>query len=114
MDEINRETKDSLKDLLDCENLDKLSDAAQIAAVEKILDNQGRESGASSKLFGNIKENILLYCAFWLCIVLLGFCLLDILRSMYIGGSAYTDLVENILPIISLALGYMLGHSEKE
>lgn len=112
MDEINKNTNDTLKDLLNSENLDKLSASAQIIAVEKILDNQGKKSGASGNLFGNVKENILLYCAFWLCVILLIFCGIDILRAICCGESAYTDLVENVIPVITLTLGYMLGQNK--
>ncbi len=112
MDKINKNTNDSLRDLLNSENLDKLSDEAQLAAVKGILDNQGKDDGASGHLFGNVKDNILLYSAFWLCIVLLIFCAIDILRAICCGKSAYTDLVENVIPVITLTLGYMLGQNK--
>ena len=112
MDKLNKNTNDSLKDLLNSENLDKLTDDAQLAAVKGILDNQGKNGGASGHLFGNVKDNILLYCAFWLCIALLIFCAIDILRAIWGGKSAYTDLVENVIPVITLTLGYMLGQNK--
>lgn len=116
MDKINTSTQEPLEKLISSDKFDKLSDENQKEVIKSIGNSKEEEhaGGFMGKIFGIKKENAALHIAFWICCILLLFCLLDIIRAFVIGKTAYTDLVKNVLPIISLALGYMLGQNDNK
>lgn len=102
-----------LTSLANPEVLNQLSESNQKVLIEGIEKSKDKDGGLMGKLFGNRKENAAMNIAFWLCIILLLFCFLDIMRMILTGGNAYSDLVKNVIPIISLTIGYILGKADK-
>lgn len=105
---------DVLTSLANPEVLNQLSESNQKTLIEGIANSKDKDGGIMGKLFGNKKENAAMNIAFWLCMMLLLFCIMDICGSIKSGVNTYTDLVKNIIPIISLTLGYILGKGESK
>lgn len=90
-----------------------LSEENKKIVLDKLPDKKNGDGGLLGKFFGNKKENSSMHIAFTICCILLLFCCVDIIHALWIGKSAYTELVKNIIPVVTLALGYIFGKGEK-
>lgn len=104
-----------LCDIAITEEFNGLKPEIQSKIIEELSSNGAskEDGGIMGKLFGNKKENASMHIAFTLCCILLLLCGIDIVRALMAGETAYTELVKNIVPIITLALGYIFGKGDK-
>ena len=61
------------------------------------------------KLFGTKTENVSMHIAFTLCIILLLYCGIDLVGSMIDGRKINSELWNTIIPVVTLALGFIFG-----
>lgn len=95
------------------ENFVNLPSKTQDKILGLINANTNNAGGFMGKFFGNNKDNASIHIVFVICAILLLLCVIDILCAIYQGRSAYTELTKNIIPIISLAIGYLLGKGKE-
>ena len=106
---------ESLAALIGTDNFGSMSEENQKAAISSIdnANNTEKEGGWMGRFFGTKKENAAMNVAFSICALLILLCAIDAIHAMYVGANAYTELIKNVLPIISLAIGFIFGKSEK-
>ena len=115
MDENNNLNTSSapLESIINSENFSRLTEKNQKVVLTEIINANKKDGGFLGKFFGTNKENASLHIAFVICAILLLFCAIDILHAIKTNQPAYTELVKYILPIITLALGYIFGKGDK-
>jgi hypothetical protein len=91
------------------ENFIKLSEASQNMVIKGITENKANEGGLMGKIFGSKPENISMYIAFTLCVVLLLYCGIDLIGATLRGGKINSELWNIIIPVVTLALGFIFG-----
>lgn len=107
--EKNTSTGSKIIDVVSNADFSNLKPNAQQAVLNSIKDESQREGGTMGKILGTKKENIGMHIALILNVIILTFCGIDIICAIVQGRSAFTELVRNCIPIITLTLGYLFG-----
>lgn len=71
-----------------------------------------KEGGTLGKFLGTNTKNASIHIAFIISIVLVGDCGIDLLHSFCPKAHVNMDMWERIIPVITLALGYIFGKGE--
>ena len=103
----------SYNGVISSEGFSKLSEENQRIFLEGLANSMGKEGGFFGKFFGTKKENASMNIAFVICLLLIILCAIDIIHAVLNDASAYTELTKNVLPVISLSLGFIFGKGEK-
>ena len=91
------------------DQLDKESQEIVLTG-NNIRSEKEKDSGKLGEFLGANPRNASIHCALIVCLCLLLFCLIDIIRAVFKDGFSITkDMWEYIVPIITLALGYIFG-----
>lgn len=93
------------------DNFNKLSESSQVLIINGINENKAKEGGFMGRLFGTRPENVSMHIAFTLCMILLVYCGIDLLGSVFMGRSINFELWNIVIPVITLALGFIFGKS---
>ena len=84
---------------------------------QQILDTLSKESdnpcGLMGKLLGSKPANLAIHVVLILCLALLLVILVDNLHAYRAGNAINMELVTVIIPVISLAIGYIFGRCSK-
>ncbi|WP_418482686.1 hypothetical protein [Frisingicoccus sp.] len=112
-DRINSDKNDVIG-LISSDNFSSLSDDIQKRALNSVNKNNKNEGGIVGNFLGNKKENAAINISFLICAFLLLLCAIDMIYAIYRGDGGYTELIKNVLPILSLAIGYYLGKGNKQ
>lgn len=113
-DDKNVSNTNSVIEVVSSDNFCNLSDGMQEKVLNSISDSSQKDGGKMGKIFGNNRTIAAMNIVFTICALLLLLCIIDIICALAQGRSAYTELTKNVIPIISLAIGYLLGKGEKE
>lgn len=71
-----------------------------------------KEGGTLGKFLGTNTKNASIHIAFIISIILVGYCGIDLLHSFCPKVNINIDIWERIIPVITLALGYIFGKGE--
>jgi hypothetical protein len=74
----------------------------------------GSKKGVLDKMFGDNTERIPIYITFILCMALIIIATIFSVMSYFTGKSIDIGLWGSIIPVITLALGYMFGKNNKK
>lgn len=91
------------------DNFNKLTETSQTLIINGINENKARDGGFMGKLFGTKPENVSMHIAFTLCIILLLYCGIDLIGSIIVGRQINSELWNTIIPVVTLALGFIFG-----
>lgn len=76
------------------------------------VQNKSKDGGVLGKWLGTNPRNASIHIALILCIILLLFCGLDLIHSFGKGNTINSEIWNSVMPIITLALGYVFGKGE--
>lgn len=110
---INQNIQDEVSVVISTPNYVQLSENVQNTIITTLHEAKQNEGGLMGKLFGTNKDNASIHIVFVICAILLILCIIDIICAIYQGKSSYTELTKNIIPLISLAIGYLLGKGKE-
>lgn len=114
-DGINRNNDDSIINVISSDGFSCLPDELQKITINSIRENREKDGGFMGKFFGIKKENAAMNIAVTICILLLLLCGIDVIHSIFSDDEMNMNLVNTIIPVISLALGFIFGKgSSKE
>lgn len=91
------------------ENFNKLSETSQNMIINGINENKAKEGGFMGRLFGTKPDNVSMHIAFTLCIILLLYCGIDLIGSLFAGREINSELWNTVIPVVTLALGFIFG-----
>lgn len=94
------------------DNFGEYTPEMQEKIICSIENYNEREGGLMGKVFGNKKENASMNIAATICILLIIICGMDIIHSVWTNGELHMDLISTIIPVVSLALGFIFGKGD--
>ena len=101
--------KNEYSDFISADSFVKLHVEIQDKIISGINENKGKEGGFLGKLFGIKPMNIAMNIAFMICAILFFIVVVDFIRICIQGESFNMELLETIIPVITLSLGYIFG-----
>ncbi len=109
-----RKTKqDSITSLLESDSFHLLEPTIQKQIINVINEHTDKTGGVIGRLLGNKPANLAIHVIFILCILLLFLILLDNLYAYRTGRTINMELINIIIPVITLAIGYIIGKGDQ-
>lgn len=95
-------------------SFNKLSDEQKniILAGYNDTNTKEKEGGTIGRFLGTNTKNASIHIAFIISIVLIGYCGIDLFHSFCPKSNINIEIWERIIPVITLALGYIFGKDE--
>ena len=91
----------------------KLNPNIQEQIINTVSDNKKKEAGLIGKLLGVNPINVALNIAFIICFVILLFMAAILISTLFRQETDSINLLELIMPIITLSLGYIFGNGHE-
>lgn len=109
--EINRNLNDtdSITSILSSENFLNLDPNLQDKIINTVYNGREKDGGVVGKFLGNRFSNAAINISFILCALLVLILIIDSIHSYVISQSINMDLVDRIIPVITLSIGYIFG-----
>lgn len=94
---------------------DRLNDEHLQSVIDgkNAVDKNKLKAGKFGELLGTNIKNESIHIALIICVILLFFCLADLILSFWTQRTINMDLWNLVIPVITLSLGYIFGKSEK-
>lgn len=79
-----------------------------------LIHEKEKDSGSIGKLLGANPKNAAIHFAFIVCAIILVFCFIDLIQSFCPERKITSEVWDALVPIITLALGYVFGRGSDE
>ena len=109
MSHSKKSKEDSGISFLQSENFSNLEPAIQNQIINLLKQNTDKTGGIMGKLLGIKPANLAIHAILILCLLLLFLILLDNIHAYQSGTAVNMDLINIIIPVITLAIGYIIG-----
>lgn len=111
MDKINKNLNSggSLASLVSPDNFIKLDSDLQSQIITTMGDNNPQKGGVMGTFLGTDSKNASMHIALILCLLLILLLIIDFIHSYFAAKEINMELVDKIIPIVSLSLGYIFG-----
>lgn len=103
--EINNKLSGDITSIINSPGYSQLSETSQRNVLDAINESHSKEGGAMGKIFGTNKDNIAIYVAFFLCIIIL---LVGVFCQCM--GNDYWNV---IFPTVTSIIGFIFGKINK-
>lgn len=103
---------DNITSVISSDKFGEYSPEMQQAILDKLEKMGQNDGGLMGKLFGNKKELASMNIAVFICSILLLICAIDVIHSIWINGEIHMNLITTMIPVVSLALGFVFGKGE--
>ena len=103
----------ALASLLESDFFLKLDPAIQKQIINAIKTDTEKSGGLLGKFLGTKRDNLAVHAVLILCLALLLLIILDNLHAYKMGLEINMELINIIIPVITLAIGYIIGNSAK-
>lgn len=110
---MDKQQNTTLASLLESDSFLKLDPAIQKQIISAIKTDSEKSGGLLGKLLGNKPANLAIHAIFVLCLVLLFLIFFDNLHAYKTGSEINMELINIIIPVITLAIGYIIGNGAK-
>ena len=77
--------------------------------LDTVYSDREKDGGAMGKFLGNKPANVSMNIGLILCVLLIIVLLVDIIHSYCVGESINIELVNTVVPVITLSMGYIFG-----
>jgi len=101
--------QDPITSLLESDSFLDLDPAIQKQIICSINQSKDKTGGIMGKLLGNKPANLAIHAILILCLILLLLILIDNLYAYRTGTAINMELINIIIPVITLAIGYIIG-----
>lgn len=88
-----------------------LNDETKNKVIAAVSSENAKAGGFMGKVFGTKSETTAIYIGFTLTVILIGLLVAVIFWACADDGSTNMELVNGIIPLITLAIGYTFGKS---
>lgn len=103
----------TLTSLLESDSFLKLNPAIQKQIISAIKTDTQKSGGLLGKLLGTRRDNLAIHAILIICLALLILIIFDNLNAYFTGTNINMELINIIIPVITLAIGYIIGNSTK-
>lgn len=105
----NNLNNDSISGIVSNDKFGELSEEMQKQILATLKENNQMDGGWMGKFFGSKKEIASMNIAVTICMLLLFMCIIEVIHSTYTGTKINMELISTIIPVVSLALGFIFG-----
>lgn len=111
MDDINKHLNSaiSLASLVSPDNFVNLNSELQSQIIDSVSKNDPSKGGIMGKLLGTDSKNVAMNIVFLVCVLLIVVIILDVLHSHITSQSVNMELINCLIPVVSLSLGFLFG-----
>ena len=110
---VAKQPNTTLVSLLESDSFLKLDPAIQKQIINAIKTDTEKSGGLLGKFLGTKRDNLAIHAVLIICLSLLLLIILDNLYAYITGAEINMELVNIIIPVITLAIGYIIGNSSK-
>ena len=103
----------ALASLLESDCFLKLDPAIQKQIINAIKTDTEKSGGLLGIFLGTKRDHLAVHAVLILCLALLLLIILDNLHAYKMGLEINMELINIIIPVITLAIGYIIGNSAK-
>lgn len=97
--------------IMQSNNFLNLDHDLQNKIIDSVNYNKEKDGGVAGRFLGNKTTNASVNFCFILCCLLIIIVVIDIIHSYYIGNNINMKLVNTVIPVITLSMGYIFGKS---
>lgn len=109
----NNQNSNLITVLAESDSFHNLDPMIQKQIIDAIAQDKDKTGGFMGKLLGNKPANLAIHTVLILCLALLLVVVIDNLHAYHVGENINMDLISIIIPVISLAIGYIFGRGSK-
>ena len=110
---VPKQRNTDLASLLESDSFLKLDPTIQKQIISAVKTGNEKSGGLIGKLLGIKRDNLAIHAILIICLALLLLIVLDNLHAYFTGSEINMELVNIIIPVITLAIGYIIGNSAK-
>lgn len=110
---VPKQRNTDLASLLESDSFLKLDPTIQKQIISAVKTDNEKSGGLIGKLLGIKRDNLAIHAILIICLALLLLIVLDNLHAYFTGSEINMELVNIIIPVITLAIGYIIGNSAK-
>ena len=110
---MDKQQNHTLVSLLNSDNFLKLAPAIQMQIIAVLKTDNEKSGGLLGQILGTKRENLAIHAILIICIALLLLIVLDNIHAYYVGSKINMELINIVIPVITLAIGYIIGNSTK-
>ncbi|MBP1544689.1 MAG: hypothetical protein J6A16_11395, partial [Oscillospiraceae bacterium] len=82
--------------------------------IKSVGDNKGKDGGIMGRFLGNKPSNVSMHIALILCLSLIILIVIDMVHSYFVNENLNMDLINLIVPVVTLSLGYIFGKGNSD
>ncbi|MBQ2961096.1 MAG: hypothetical protein IJE09_07735 [Oscillospiraceae bacterium] len=100
---------DSITSIIGSETFLSLDTDIQNKIIDTVHNDKEKDGGVMGKFLGTKPANASMHIGFILCVLLVLLMGIDFVHSYIVNESINMDLVNTIVPVITLSIGYIFG-----
>lgn len=100
---------DPIAVIMESENFLNLDKNLQNKIIDTVYNDKEKDGGVMGKFLGNKPTNASMNICLILCVLLIVILLVDIIHSYFVGESINMELINTVIPVITLFMGYIFG-----
>lgn len=105
----NLNESDAIASIISSGTFVSLDPNLQNKIIDTVYNGREKDGGVVGKFLGNKFANAAINISFILCALLVLILIIDSIHSYLISESINMDLVDRIIPVITLSIGYIFG-----
>lgn len=98
-----------LTSIVESDNFVNLNSNLQNKIIDAVDSDKKRDGGLMGRFLGNRKENAAIHSSLLICGFLIFFLIIDCVHSYCSNTSINMELVNTIIPVVTISLGYIFG-----
>ena len=98
---------DSISTILSSDNFLNLDTNIQNRIIDTVHTDKEKDGGTMGKFLGTNSSNAAMHIALIICGLLLLIIIIDMFHSYYINSNINMELINLIIPVVTLSLGYI-------
>lgn len=107
------ENRNAIAALVESDSFLNLDPRIQKQVIDAVNRDKEKQGGFIGKLLGNKPVNLAIHAVLILCLALLLVVVIDNLHAYRVGESINMDLINIVIPVITLAIGYIFGRGAR-
>lgn len=107
------ENRNSIAALVESDSFLNLEPKIQKQIIDAVNRDKEKQGGFIGKLLGNKPVNLAIHAVLILCLALLLVVVIDNLHAYRVGEPINMELVNIVIPVITLTIGYIFGRSAR-
>lgn len=110
---MDKQQNTTFASLLESDSFIKLDPTIQKQIISAIKMDSEKSGGLLGKLLGTKRDNLSIHTILIICLALILLIIVDNVHAYFTGSEISMELIKVIIPVVTLAIGYIIGNSTK-